>query len=271
MEECQETDTAELRAALESRSQPLQENDWEFCSIYTLKRYMVARKGDTQKALAMLLATLKWRDEFGVDKLRPELVRPNGETGKVFVCGPDLSGQPVLLLRPGRENSKNDHNGNLKHLVYQLERAVRCMDEESGVGKMTVILDLHNYSTSNAPPMRTSRATLDILQNHYPERLSKFVIVHAPWLFYAFFKVISPFIDKVTASKVVFIKDNAKKTMEANVNLTRIPPSILCPTKPTAATDDAFFFEPHIYFSHEGEQEQKRLMQGLMQQVHLQQ
>jgi len=88
MEECQETDTAELRAALESRcsglslsvthklflccpwqniseicrvfklthisprrSQPLQENDWEFCSIYTLKRYMVARKGDTQKAL----------------------------------------------------------------------------------------------------------------------------------------------------------------------------------------------------------------------------
>jgi len=156
----------------------------------------------------------------------------------------------VLLLRPGRENSKNDHNGNLKHLVYQLERAVRCMDEESGVGKMTVILDLHNYSTSNAPPMRTSRATLDILQNHYPERLSKFVIVHAPWLFYAFFKVISPFIDKVTASKVVFIKDNAKKTMEANVNLTRIPPSILCPTKPTAATDDAFFFEPHIYFSY---------------------
>jgi len=29
----------------------------------------------------MLLATIKWRNEFGVDKLRPELVRPNGETG----------------------------------------------------------------------------------------------------------------------------------------------------------------------------------------------
>jgi len=30
----------------------------------------------------MLLATLKWRDEFGVDALSPERVRPNGETGE---------------------------------------------------------------------------------------------------------------------------------------------------------------------------------------------
>ena len=30
------------------------------------------------------------------------------------------------------------------------------MDEDAGVGKMTVILDLYNYSSANAPPMRTS-------------------------------------------------------------------------------------------------------------------
>jgi len=30
----------------------------------------------------MLLATLKWRDEFGVEALTPERVRPNGETGE---------------------------------------------------------------------------------------------------------------------------------------------------------------------------------------------
>ncbi len=68
---------------------------------------------------------------------------------------------------------------------------------------MTVILDLNNYSSANAPPMRTSRATLDILQNHYPERLSRFIILNAPWLFFAFFKVISPFIDKVCVANVL--------------------------------------------------------------------
>jgi hypothetical protein len=56
----------------------------------------------------------------------------------------------------GRENTRDDHDGNIRHLVYQLERAISCMDEDAGVGKMTVILDLYNYSSSNAPPMRTS-------------------------------------------------------------------------------------------------------------------
>jgi len=104
----------------------------------------------------MLLATIDWRESFSVDDIVPAAVRPNGETGKVFVCGPDMWGQPVLLMRPGRENTRDDHDGNLRHLVYQLERAVSCMDEDAGVGKMTVILDLYNYSSSNAPPMKTS-------------------------------------------------------------------------------------------------------------------
>ena len=38
--------------------------------------------------------------------------------------------------------------------------------------------------------MRTSREVLNILQNHYPERLGKFLILDAPWYFNAFFSVI---------------------------------------------------------------------------------
>jgi hypothetical protein len=170
----------------------------------------------------------------------------------------------VLLLRPGRENSKDDHDGNLKHLVYQLERAVKFMDEDRGVGKMTVILDLNNYSSSNAPPMRTSRATLDILQNHYPERLSRFIILNAPWLFYAFFKVISPFIDKVTASKIAFLT-SAKTIAEelaAMVPLDRIPASLIQPELRSSANERAFF-NPDHYFSQQGEIEQQGAMEKL--------
>lgn len=227
-----------------TRHPPLPPHQRAFCTEQTLRRYLIARKSDKAKALAMLEATLAWREAFGVDRLSAAAVRPNGETGKVFVCGPDRAGQPVLVLRPGRENTKDDHDGNLKHLVYQLERAVGCMDEDRGVSKMTVILDLHNYSSSNSPPMRTSRATLDILQNHYPERLSRFVILHAPWLFYAFFKVISPFIDKVTAEKILFVRDDPKVPGHASsivgdiVPLDRIPGSLVQPTAGAASKDD---------------------------------
>ena len=145
----------------------------------------------------MLTATLAWRKDFDVESISMLKVRGNGETGKVVVRGTDRDGRPILFLRPGQENSKDDHDGNLKHLVYELERAVACMDELRGVGKMLVILDLQHYSMSNAPPMKTSRATLHILQDHYPERLAKFLIIDAPWLFQGFFKIISPFIDKV--------------------------------------------------------------------------
>ena len=70
------------------------------------------------------------------------------------------------------ENSQMDHDGNLRHLVYNMDRvrhsspppstarpphaqridapirspqAVKCMDEANGVGKMVVVLDCHNY------------------------------------------------------------------------------------------------------------------------------
>ena len=57
--------------------------------------------------------------------------------------------------------------------------------------------------------MKTARATLSILQDHYPERLHRFVLLHAPALFSGFFKMISPFIDPVTKAKIAFVTGSA--------------------------------------------------------------
>ncbi|EKX40436.1 hypothetical protein GUITHDRAFT_164667 [Guillardia theta CCMP2712] len=221
---------ASLRSMLDQKAPHYNSNQRSYCTDYTLKRYLHARKFDVAKAFNMLTATLAWRKDFDVESISMLKVRGNGETGKVVVRGADREGRPILFLRPGQENSKDDHDGNLKHLVYELERAVACMDELRGVGKMLVILDLQHYSMSNAPPMKTSRATLHILQDHYPERLAKFLIIDAPWLFQGFFKIISPFIDKETAAKLVFVNG---KTAEAKrevlskfVELNRLPKSI---------------------------------------------
>jgi len=45
---------------------------------------------------------------------------------------------------------------------------------------------------------------LNILQNHYPERLGLALILNVPWIVDVFFKMIKPFIDPVTREKMKF-------------------------------------------------------------------
>lgn len=45
---------------------------------------------------------------------------------------------------------------------------------------------------------------LNILQNHYPERLGLALILNVPWLVNMFFNLIKPFIDPVTREKMRF-------------------------------------------------------------------
>jgi len=78
--------------------------------------------------------------------------------------------------------------------------------------KMVLLIDYDGFSMSNAPPMKTSKATLTILQDHYPERLFRAYVIKPLTIFYGFFKLISPFIDPVTKAKIVMI------TNKGNIN-----------------------------------------------------
>jgi hypothetical protein len=56
---------------------------------------------------------------------------------------------------------------------------------------------------------------LNILQNHYPERLGLALILNVPWLVNMFFKLIQPFIDPVTRNKMKF---NPKVNFRCDIN-----------------------------------------------------
>lgn len=53
---------------------------------------------------------------------------------------------------------------------------------------------------------------MSILQNHYPERLGRALILNVPFLLNAFYKLINPFIDPVVRAKMKFnprvVEDN---------------------------------------------------------------
>ena len=179
----------------------------------TYLRYLRARNFNVAKSKQLLDGTIEWRKSFGLSNLHESwspIVADENNTGKVFVRGYDKLGHPILYMRPKLENSRN-HDNNLKHLVYQLERTIACMKDEGE--KMTLIIDYEGFSLMNSPPMKTSMETLHILQNHYPERLFRAYLIRPPWIFNAFWTAISPFIDPVTKAKIVMVSDPNKNPM----------------------------------------------------------
>jgi len=185
----------------------------------TFARYLRARDNNLEQATAMFDATLVWREEFGVENMSSwsEVMQKENETGKAYVRGRDKGNRPIVWMKPKFENTY-DHDGNIKHLVYNLERAVACGEANDSVdGKLCLIIDYDQYSLMNAPPMKTSMETLNILQNHYPERLAKAFLVRPPWIFHSFFALISPFIDPVTKEKLVMLSSKKHATLVESI------------------------------------------------------
>ena len=189
-----------------------------------LMRYLRARKGDPEAAAAMMRATAAWRREFGWEAIHrmaskgvaldgsegdsaiDATVRAENVTGKMYVRGNDRRGHAALYMRSRLENTFN-HDGNLAHLVYNMERAALTNDAAgTGVEKFALVIDFNGFSLRKQPPMATSLATLSILQNHYPERLGVAYLVDAPWAFNAAYSAIYPFIDPVTRQKIQFVR-----------------------------------------------------------------
>jgi hypothetical protein len=221
---------------------------FSLCDV-TLRRYLRARKGDVPKAVAMLKDTIAWRKEFDLQGMHDgkwdEIIQNENATGKMYCRGMDREGHMLVYMNPKFENT-NDHAGNTKHVVYNLEKAIASMvgaavaaavgvaaatavaeavgeeGEEAVkddaaeaavavpvVEKICLVIDYDGYSLMNAPPMKTSKEILSILQNHYPERLHRAYCLRSPWVMSAFWAVIRPFIDPVTTQKLVMLDGNA--------------------------------------------------------------
>jgi hypothetical protein len=74
--------------------------------------------------------------------------------------------------------------------VYLLENAVLNLSE--GQEQMSWLIDFTGFSFSTKLSIKTARDIIQILQNHYPERLGIAFVYNPPRIFQAFFKVCSP-------------------------------------------------------------------------------
>ncbi|GMJ15400.1 hypothetical protein like AT1G75170 [Hibiscus trionum] len=191
---------------------PLAGRSLKYCTDACLRRYLEARNWNVDKSKKMLEETLKWRSTYKPEEIRWDEVAVEGETGKVYRANfHDRDGRTVLILRPAKQNTTSLDN-QLRHLVYMIENAILNLPE--GQQQMVWLIDFTGWSLSTSVPINSARDTINVLQNHYPERLAMAFLYSPPRIFEAFWKIVKYFLDAKTFQKVKFVYPKNKDSVE---------------------------------------------------------
>ncbi|KAE9603575.1 hypothetical protein Lal_00002197 [Lupinus albus] len=196
---------------LEDAIGPLSGNSFKYCTAACLRRYLEARNWNVDKSKKMLEDTLRWRSTYKPEYILWNEVAGEGETGKLFRANfHDRQGRTVLILRPGKQNTSSIEN-QIRHLVYLLENAM--LNLPPGQEQMSWLIDFTGWSLRSTVPIKSAKETINILQNHYPERLAVAFLYNPPWVFETFWKIVKYFLDTKTFQKVKFVYPKNKDSM----------------------------------------------------------
>ncbi|KAK1783537.1 CRAL-TRIO domain-containing protein [Copromyces sp. CBS 386.78] len=195
--------------ATEGKAGPLTDREKFWLTRECLLRYLRATKWNQKEAEKRVLGTLTWRREYGVEDLTADQISPENETGKQIILGYDKEGRVCHYLNPGRQNTEASPR-QVQHLVFMLERVIELMPPQVETLSLLINFKSSKSRSNTAPGIGLAREVLNILQNHYPERLGRALIINVPWIVNGFFKIITPFIDPLTREKLKFNEDMKK-------------------------------------------------------------
>lgn len=195
----QSWDTLPKTSDKNAESTPLTTPEKAFLTRESLLRYLRATKWSVPHTLTRLRDTLIWRREYNTDSLSFSYISNENETGKQVIFGYDKEGRPCLYLLPKNQNTQPSPK-QVEHLVFMLERVLDLAPP--GQETLALLIDFAESSKGSSPSVATGRAVLHILQNHYPERLGRALLTNLPWFITMFLKLISPFIDPITKTKI---------------------------------------------------------------------
>jgi hypothetical protein len=249
-------DEARKQKIAEFKKLMLSEEHWTekqiaYMDDYTLYRYLKARDFNFANAKTMLSNTLQWREEFKPDEITADQMASQVRIGGMYHRGYDKYHRPIINLKVATELDPHTRLQKMQFMIWTIEQAIKRMEVERGVEKMVWVVSCRNYNYKYNGELSFARELLSILQNHYPERLGVLFLFDAPFIFRAFWKVISPFVDQKTLKKVVFVSstdESRKEILEEYFNLEDLIPIY------GGTSDFVFDAEKHIEWMKELEE-----------------
>ncbi|RKF55823.1 CRAL-TRIO domain-containing protein C3H8.02 [Erysiphe neolycopersici] len=206
-----------------------------------LLRFMRARRWDIEKALVMMISTMRWRlTEVHVDddvikngELKALLQSTGSDTaeqkfgndfldqmrlGKSFLHGVDKKDRPLCLVRVRQHRIGEQSEESLeRYTVYLIETARMVLS--STVDTASVLFDMTGFSMANMD-YTPVKFMIKCFEANYPECLGVILVHKAPWVFQGIWKIIRGWLDPVVASKVQFT--NTVEEMEQYINRSQI-------------------------------------------------
>jgi len=190
-----------------------------------LCRYLRARNWDIKKSTEMIKNSLEWRRSYQPHLITAEDVKIElNNTGKMYRNGFDKHGRPIIYMKPGKDNTGvPEKEVKVKYLVYLMEKASRAADESKGIDKFVWLVDYKDFNQLTGIVLtKVAKEILDILQDHYPERLGLAFIINAPWTFHLMWKMLQPFLTDSTKSKVRMISGHKFEEIQEAVDLDQL-------------------------------------------------
>lgn len=174
-------------------------------STTTFKRFLAGSKDDVQAAGNKLIEFLKWRS---IEK--PELITFDDpgvalerDKGYAYAYKSDKLNRPVIYVEAKKYDKNNREFEHVKKLVIcTIENTLKYTqpDEE----KVVVVIDLHEFSIFKTMDYEVVKMFIQILQANYDEILGVGVLINSPFIFWACWKIINPWLDPTTAAKIRF-------------------------------------------------------------------
>ncbi|KIY04055.1 uncharacterized protein Z520_00747 [Fonsecaea multimorphosa CBS 102226] len=187
-----------------SKTTPLTDSERMFLTRECLFRYLRATNWNVAQSETRLRNTLVWRREYGLEKHTKEYISIENASGKQVILGWDIQGRTCQYLRPSKQNTERSDR-QIQHLVFMLERAIDLMP--AGQETLALLINFAETKSGQGATLSQGKQTLNILQNHYPERLGRALVTNVPFYIWGFFKLITPFIDPLTKEKIKFNED----------------------------------------------------------------
>jgi CRAL/TRIO domain/CRAL/TRIO, N-terminal domain len=188
----------------DAKKSPLTDTERMFMTRDCILRYLRASTWNLATAEKRIENTLVWRREYGVESHTPDYISVENETGKQLIIGWDIEGRPCQYMRPSKQNTPRGDR-QIQHLVFMLERSIDMMPP--GQETLALLINFAETKSGQGATIGQGKQTLNILQNHYPERLGRALVTNVPLVIWGFFKLITPFIDPLTRQKIKFNED----------------------------------------------------------------
>lgn len=172
----------------------------------TILRFLRGNKHNNVAAKTSLHNHIVWRKENDVDHIeqRTHEFQKEIDERKVLLGFKDLHGRPACYVHAHNHNAYDRNIEEVRKLsIWTLESLRKAANPKEE--RFVVCVDLCKF-TMRCMDYEAIKQQIHILQVHYPDTLDSCFVIDSPFIFCACWRIIRPWLDPVTASKVHFVK-----------------------------------------------------------------